>query len=253
MNKKNIVLSLAAALCLSPLAVSVVQAQAATGTSTSQTTKAQSDYSSTFLSKLAAALGITQGKLDSSLQSAQSATVDQMLKDGVITQAQATQMKADTQSGRFGLFGRGPGMGRGGPGMDRGMDGPGMGGRGMNGRGPGVGQALEAGLLDAAAKALKLSSAALESQLQSGQTLAQIAATQKVDLQTVKDATLSALKTQLRAEVSSSRLTQAQADAILSRAQQDPNFGLHGGVRGGRGPGSGGRGQGDPVDSANQG
>jgi len=236
MNKKNILLSLAAALCISPLAVSVVQAQAA-GTSTSQTTKAQGDYSSTFLSKLAAALGITSDKLTSSLTGAQSATVDQMLKDGVITQAQATQMKADATNGRFGLFGRG---GHGGPGMDRGMGGPGMGGRGMDGRG--MGQALEAGLLDAAAKTLKLSSAALETQLQSGQTLTQIAATQKVNLQTVKDAVLGALKTQLKAEVSSSRLTQAQADAILSRAKQDPNFGLHGG----RGPGKGGRGQGGP-------
>lgn len=248
MNKKNIMLSLAAAaLFASPLAASVVQAQTAT-TTPAQTTKAQGDYSSIFFGKLSTELGITPDKLTSSLQSAQSAqsaTVDQMLKDGVISQNQATQMKQDASSGRFGMFGRG---GHGGPGMDRGMDGP-----GMNGRGSGMGQALEAGLLDAAAKTLKLTTAALETQLQSGQTLTQIAAPQKVNLQTVKDAVLGALKTQLKAEVSSSKLTQAQADAILSRATQDPNFGLHGRMRGGRRPGPGGRGQGDPVDPATQG
>jgi len=226
MNKKTIVLSLAvAAMLASPLMA--VNAQTAAPSSRVQTANS-TDYSASFLDKLAAVLGITRTKLDSSVTSAQSATVDQMFKDGVISQNRATQMKQDDAIGRFGMFGRGPSRGE--HGFGRGPS------RGEHGFGRGLGQALEQGLLDAAAKTLKLSSAALETQLHSGQTLTQIAATQKVDVQTVKDTISSALKTQLAAEVSAGRLTQAQSDAALAQVQADPNLGL------GRGRGFGGRG-----------
>ena len=232
MNKKTIVLSLAvAAVLASPLMA--VNAQTAAPSSRVQTANS-TDYSASFLDKLAAVLGITRTKLDSSVTSAQSATVDQMFKDGVISQNQATQMKQDAASGRFGMFGRGPS-------------------RGEHGFGRGPCQALEQGLLDAAAKTLKLSSAALETQLHSGQTLTQIAATQKVDVQTVKDAISSALKTQLAAEVSAGRLTQAQSDAALAQVQADPNLGLGGGRgfggRGFDGRGFGGQGQSAPAQT----
>jgi heme oxygenase len=70
--------------------------------------------------------------------------------------------------------------------------------------------------------------------LRSGQTLTQIAQARKVDVQSVKSATLTALKAQLSQAVSAGRLTQAQADQILAEAEQSPNFGLRAG-RGGRG------------------
>ncbi|HLA65293.1 MAG TPA: hypothetical protein VK600_01780 [Candidatus Saccharimonadales bacterium] len=72
-------------------------------------------------------------------------------------------------------------------------------------------------VLGAAATALKMTPDQLFSALRSGKDLKQIAADQKVDYATVTKAILAAAKSDLGALVSSGHLTQARADAILSR------------------------------------
>jgi hypothetical protein len=88
-------------------------------------------------------------------------------------------------------------------------------------------------LLDAAAKALNLTIVQLDAQLRAGQTLTSLAVIQKVSLETVKNAVIGNLKSQLDAAVKAKTITQAQADEMLTRANASANFGLHGG-RGGR-------------------
>jgi hypothetical protein len=222
MNKHFKIGLVALALVSAPLVTNAVFAQNAT-----QVTQMIS-YSKVFVQKLAGALGVDQAKLEAALKSAGNATVDEALKNQDITKTQASALKARVQAGEFNLLtgdrdGRGPGqMGGRGPGQMGGQDGRGI-------RGPG-GPAL----MDATAKALGLSSEELRTQIQSGKTITEIAATKKVDLKTVQAAVLAAFKTQLEADVKAGKLTQAQADERLKMAQADPNFGLEFG-RGGRG------------------
>ncbi|MCL6526906.1 MAG: hypothetical protein K6T57_08475 [Thermaceae bacterium] len=177
----------------------------------------RTNYREVFLQKLATALGVDVAKLKAALQSAGIATVDEALKNKDLTPAQADRAKQRIQSGDFGL------RGFGGPGMERGGRGFGMERQGFRG-GPSAG-------LEAAAKALNTSVPDLVGQLRSGKTLTQIAQSKNVDPQVVKDAVINALKGRLSQMVSAGRLTQAQADQILAKAQQDPNFGLFGGHR----------------------
>lgn len=172
-----------------------------------------------FLNQLASALGIQRAALDSAITSAGNSTADAAVQQGTLTQAQADALKQRVQAGDVGsLFG-----GRGG-------------GRGFGG-GPqlaGVQQAM----LDAAAKALNLTTDELKTQLRSGQTLAQLAQANNTTEQAVTNAALAAAKTQLDQAVANGTLTQAQADAAYAEIQQRGLMlkgpGGHG--RGGRGP-----------------
>jgi hypothetical protein len=208
------------------VALALVSAPLATNAVFAQSTTQMISYSKVFVQKLAGALGMDQAKLEAALKTAGNATVDEALKNQDITKTQASALKARVQTGEFNLLtrdGRGPGqMGGRGPGQMGGQDGRGI-------RGPGA-----MVLVDATAKALGLSSEALRTQIQSGKTISEIAASKKVDLKTVQAAVLAAFKTQLETDVKAGKLTQAQADERLKLAQADPNFGLEFG-RGGRG------------------
>jgi hypothetical protein len=231
MNKKLKIGLASLALIATPLTYNLVMAQT---TGTPSAAAQAFDYSKVFVQKLAVALGIDQAKLEAAIKTAGNATVDDALKNQSITKDQATQMKARVASGEFGVWGRG-GRGGGAPGMGMGgRDGAGM---GMNGRdgapgkmGAGISQIA---LLESAAKALNLSISQLDTELRAGKTLTEIAAAQKVSLETVKNAVIATLKTQLAAAVKAGSLTQAQSDQILKNAEADTNFGLH---FGGRGP-----------------
>ncbi|WP_019585747.1 hypothetical protein [Deinococcus apachensis] len=180
------------------------------------------NYADVFLQKLAAQLGITVERLKAAAVAAGSATIDQGVQAGDIPQDRAADLKARLQDAPLN-FGFG---GRGGHGGRLGFDGPNgqVGGRGA------FGQAVTA----AVARTLGLTEQALAQQLQSGQTVAQIAQAKGVSTAAVRNAALAALKTSLTAGVQAGQLTQAQADALLARAQADQNFGLTFG-RGGRG------------------
>ena len=225
MNKQFKIGLAALALVSAPLAVNAVFAQS-TGT-TSAAAQAM-DYSKVFIQKLAGTLGVDQAKLETALKTAGNATVDEALKNQDITKTQAEAWKARVQAGEYQFFSHG-----GSHGFDRdGFDGRDGAGHGLGGNGGSV-------LMDATAKALGLSSDALHMQIQSGKTLSEIAAAQKVDLKTVQVAAIAAYKTQLDAAVKAGKLTQAQADERLKAAQADANFGLGFGGHGGFGGRSG--------------
>jgi len=110
-----------------------------------------------------------------------------------------------------------------------------------DGRGRGIGQAE----LDAAAKALGMTSADLSSALRSGKTLEQVATEKGVDIQKVKDAITAAhreeLRTRIQQGVSDGTISQDKANWLLEGLDKGyldgPGFGL--GFGGPHGPGFG--------------
>jgi hypothetical protein len=222
----------ALALVAAPLTFNAVMAQQTGSTSVVQQAV---NYSKTFLAKLSGTLGIDQAKLETAIKTAGNATVDEMLKNQDITKTQAEQLRTQVGQGRLGIWennGRPDGMERGGP---RGEMGRGD-ARGGNDMKPGMNSAniSHIALLESAAKALNLSIVELDTKLRAGETLTSLATTQKVSLESVKNAVTANLKSQLDAAVKAKTITQAQADEMLARATANPNFGLFGGRGGGR-------------------
>ena len=70
--------------------------------------------------------------------------------------------------------------------------------------------------LTAAAGVLKLTEAELKAQVEAGKSLADVAATQNVSVQSVIDVVVTEMKTHIASEVTSGELTQAQADEKLA-------------------------------------
>jgi len=114
-----------------------------------------------------------------------------LVDNGTIDQAQSDAVVAALEAA-------GPMGGHGGP------DGP-----GGRHRGPG---------LDAAAKALGISTDELRTSLQSGKSIVEVAASNKVDVNVVIDAMVNDLKSHLADEVKAGHLTQADADQRIADA-----------------------------------
>ncbi len=162
-----------------------------------------------FLDKLAAALSIQRSALDSAITSAGNSTVDEAVQQGSLTQAQADALKNRIQAGDVGpLFGGHRGF---------------RGGRDLFG--------VKQAMFDAAAGALGITTAELQTQLRSGQTIAQLAQAHNTTEQAVTAAALAAAKSRLNQAVANGSLTQAQADESYAHLQQQ---GLHLGGLGGR-------------------
>jgi hypothetical protein len=224
MQRKSIIIGVAlvAGLALGVIVGPTLRGPAASAQtqtpSQPQTATAAGALWNQFLDKLAAALNTQRAALDSAITSAGASTADEAVQQGTLTQAQADALKARIQAGDLGaLFG-----GRGG-----------FGGHQLDG--------LKPAMLDAAAKALNITTAELQTQLRGGQTLAQLAQAHNTTEQAVTSAALAAAKTQLDQAVSGSTLTQAQADAIYAQLQQQGANLLtpHGrGPRGGDRPGA---------------
>jgi len=87
------------------------------------------------------------------------------------------------------------------------------------------GGGLNSTVVSAVAGTLGISSSTLTADLQSGQTVPQIAAEQNVSIATVDTAYLNAVQQQFDSLVSSGRFTQAQANQFYSQQQQDVNNG----------------------------
>jgi hypothetical protein len=173
-----------------------------------------------FIDKLAGILHKTPSQTQADLKQAQLQTVDQLVKDGKITQAQADAMKSRVEAGQGLAFGT-P-LGR---------------------RLPGTGRTLFKNLttaeLDAVAKTLKLSPSALKSELRSGKKLSDLESAAGVSEATVRAAALNAARGVLDAAVKAKTITQAQEDSYLQRLQSSRKgfplggrFGGHGGFRG---------------------
>jgi hypothetical protein len=164
-----------------------------------------------------------------------------LVKDGTITQTQADAVKKAIQDAR-------PAGGQGGPG----------GGHGPRGGMGGFGMADGKSIIDAAAKALGITSADLTQQVMSGTTVAKIAESKNVPLNTVVEAAVKEITTKIDAAVTAGTMTQAQADKIKTNLTQTVTdfangkmpFGK-GGMPGMRG-GMGGHGGGNDNDADDQ-
>ncbi len=149
--------------------------------------------------------------------------------DAEVAAGEHTQAEADAKLAGFAtrvteMINR-PGLPQGG-----GRDGKGMGGHGA----PGF-------ATDALAKVLKLTVADLNTQLQSGKTLADIAKAQNVDIADVKAQLLKDFTEKEQAEVASGEHTQAEVDAKIAEFKTRLDDMVNG-VRPAGGPGMGGRG-----------
>ena len=184
------------------------------------------------LAQIATAKGKTAADIIAAARTALSTQLQQAVTAGMITQAQsdaelanfdatAPQIVADATLGTRGP--RGFGFGPGGPG-----------GRG----GPGGASAL----INATASITGLTDQAIDTQLQAGQTLAQIAQSKGKTADDVITAARTALTAQLAQDVTAGRITQAQSDAALAQFNttatqlvNDATLGQHAGGRGGPG------------------
>ena len=191
----------AAVLAAAVIGVAAVEA----APSPSPSASPSKNYAQAFIDKLAAILHMTPAQTQDALKQAQLQTVDQMLKDGQITQAQADAMKARINAGQGLAPGLAPG---GGFGFRR--------GGGFKAQGT-VMRDLTTAELNAAASALHMSTAQFQSALRSGKSLADLEAQQKVSDSAVQSAMKTAAKGVLDKAVKAGTLTQAQADAILAR------------------------------------
>src|SRR5215207_1274220 len=163
-------------------------------------------------------LDTTPEKLRDALGAALDAQLDQAVKDGGLTQAQADEIKRRRQeSGRVLGFPGGPGL-RGGPGRQwhHGPGGP---------RGE--------GLFEDLAKALGISEAQLQNRLRAGRSVAQIAAAEGRSLTAVKQAVRAAVRARLDESVADGDITRAQADEMLEHF--DEHLDRLGSLRGGPG------------------
>ncbi|TML44914.1 MAG: hypothetical protein E6G19_06565 [Actinobacteria bacterium] len=168
------------------------------------------------LNDAAKQLGVEPSALSAALKKAAENRVDEAVVAGRLTQAQGDELKQRIESGDVPLFG-GPGFG-------------------FHERG-----ALFGGL-DAAASYLGLTDAQVRSDFRSGKSLADIADAQGKSVDGLVQAIVDAAKTKIAAAVAAGRLTQSQADSILSGLKSHvtdfvnrtpPRFGLHNGFRGG--------------------
>jgi hypothetical protein len=153
-------------------------------------------------------LNVTPDALRSALGAAEDAQLDQQVRDGKLTQAQADAIKKRrADSGEvLGPGAAGGPAGPGGPGP-RGMMHPGF-GLGFK-TGPG-------GALDGAATALGLSRADLLKQLRAGRSIADIARAQSTSLDDVKAAITTAVTKELDQQVAGRKLTADQETKILA-------------------------------------
>jgi hypothetical protein len=200
-RKTKIVMAIAAALLLLvavPVAGAIVDVASAQGGTTTPGTG-----NLTFWTAFAARLGISVDELTAAFKGAAKDIVAQELQQGQITQGQADQKNGridnwtPDQGGPF-MFPFDRGMGRGG--HEFGMFG--------------------ATALDAAAKALGMTTADLTTELQSGKSLADIATEKKVDVATVKQAIVDAAKAAVDQAVTDGKLTQAQGDEMKAKIDE---------------------------------
>ena len=182
----------------------------------------------TFWQALANKLGITLDRLQQAVKDAAKEAIA-----GAVSNNRLTQSQADALNQRVDQWTPGQGLPFGGRGSEHGF-------------GPGKGGGFEMGgqaVLDAVAKALGMTTADLQTALQSGQTLSAIAQSKGVSADTVKAAIVAAKKAQVDADVQAGRLTADQATQIKQQIDQEAaTETLDNMLHGGRGHGFGGPG-----------
>jgi hypothetical protein len=163
-------------------------------------------YSNALVADFASRLGVDQAKLNSAFTAAANDTVDQAVKDGKLTQDQATKIKALTQNGLAAVI----------------MTLPSVAGdeTSANNGDSGLAALKISGAMDsisnAAATAIGITSQQLDTEQQTGKSIADVAQAHNVSPQKVKDAMLAAARADINSQVQSGKMTQAQGDAQFS-------------------------------------
>lgn len=168
-----------------------------------------SQYATYFLEHFASHLGLSTDQVKTAYTDAYNETIDQMVKDGKLTQTEADALKQKVSQGvaNGALPGFGPGFhGKGG--FDGGF-GMGPGRMGMMNLGPAE-----------FAKALGMTQADLVTELQAGKSIADVAKEKNVDINKVKETVLADYKASLDTAVKDGKITQAQADTFYQNYSQ---------------------------------
>ena len=163
----------------------------------------QNGYCTLYINTLAKELNVSPSQLSQDNQNALRAVIDRMAADGRITAAQKARMEK-----RLANFAKHPCAS--------------LAARHFLRAHPALVRALQGARIQlgkAVAQALNLTPAQLKADLQAGQTIQQLAASQKVQLSTVQSAYLNEAKTLLAQAVSNDKLTQAQSNALYNRLQ----------------------------------
>ena len=151
-------------------------------------------------------LDVQPSELRDALSAAEDAQLDADVKAGRLTQEQADAIK-ERRKESDSVLGVGPGGPGGGPWLHH------RGGHDFGVRGPGE-------VTEAAAKALGISRDELFERMRDGKTLEEIAKDEGKSFDDVKAAVKAAVKKELDEAVKEGRLTQKQADEILSRSTE---------------------------------
>ena len=185
-----------------PLLASAHTGQSTTAaTSTSTTTT--NPYCEQYLQDLAGKLNVSVSTLQQDKLSAREGVLAQMVKDGKLTQSQATAIQQRLQSHQA-CTGKGNGVGRG---IVRSS----------------LKQYLP-NIENSVAQGLKLNSSQLTTDLKNGQSLNQIAKAQGVTSAQLHTLVLNAVQSAVNQAVKDGNLTQAQANAFMTRLQQHPGI-----------------------------
>jgi len=175
------------------------------------------DIYQSFISKLAANLGVEESELTAALDATKQQMLEEAVEKGKITQEQADEISSNLNSGfcfGFGFL---------------------NGGQGPKGQGPeGHGRNL-----DGIASILGITADELKAEIESGKTIEEIVTEYGMTMDQVHEKMLELKKAEIAQAVTDGKLTQEQADQILERLEQGPKgqgFGGFGG-RGLRGPG----------------
>ena len=200
-QKKIIVALTAGTLGLSGMALAAPAlastAHAGTHSSSTATSTARASAKTTKSAKISTQSRKTSSSTRTSSQTGDEDTVSTVLA-GLVTDSTLTQAQADKVAAAL----KAAGIAHGHPGAG-----------GPRPHGAPAGGAAD---LSAAATALGLSEADLRTALQSGKSLAQVAQTQNVDVDTLVEALVTAETARITADVTAGKLTQAQADKRLA-------------------------------------
>jgi hypothetical protein len=193
-------------------AFAVVVTGAATGTpllaaspSPSPSPGSGTNYCNRFAGHVASNLGKSQSQVQKAISDAVNQTIDDAVKNGDLTQSQASAIKARVSANANGQACAGGGL--------KGI--PGIGREGGFEHFPRLG----VNTMDEIAKALGISTAQLQQDLQSGKTVQQLASAQGMDEAAFRSKLASVTKTDLDQQVKSGTITQNQENAILGRIQ----------------------------------
>lgn len=201
MNRKILGLGVIAAVTAGLLVVAVAGAQEGTPTpSPGSTRPAHELYREEFLDKLAENLNVTRDELETAIDDAASATVDDAVANGDIPQDRAEDIKQRIEeTDGFGpFFGPGPHHGPGGRHFF-----------------------FHGDLIQSAADSLGMSVDDLTAELRDGKTIADVAAEKNVSVDDLTADILATAKTDLDQKVADGDLTQEKADEIYSRLSEN--------------------------------